>query len=42
MTESIDALGAVLAAVVLVALAHPDPQMRAAAERVLRIIFRFE
>ncbi|MET9555097.1 hypothetical protein [Streptomyces sp. NPDC006645] len=42
MTESLDAFGGALTALVLVALAHPDPRLRATAERLLRIIFRTE
>ncbi|WP_326797454.1 hypothetical protein OG946_20205 [Streptomyces sp. NBC_01808] len=42
MTESLGALSAVLTALILVALAHPDAQLRATAERLLRIIFRTE
>ncbi|RAJ61690.1 hypothetical protein K378_04050 [Streptomyces sp. Amel2xB2] len=33
---------AVLAAVILVALGHPDPLLRARAEQLLRIVFRVE
>ncbi|WP_259471761.1 hypothetical protein [Streptomyces shenzhenensis] len=39
MTESLGALSAVFTALFLVALAHPDPQLRATAERLLRIVF---
>lgn len=42
MTESLDAFSGALTALLLVALSHPDPRMRATAERLLRIIFRAE
>ncbi|MFE4413093.1 hypothetical protein [Streptomyces sp. NPDC056821] len=39
MTESLAPLGAVFTALVLVALAHPDPELRVTAERLLRMLF---
>ncbi|MFF1595457.1 hypothetical protein ACFVY0_46680 [Streptomyces sp. NPDC058286] len=36
---TLEPLSAVLTALVLVALAHPDPQLRASAERLLRLLF---
>ncbi|MFE1770277.1 hypothetical protein [Streptomyces sp. NPDC059008] len=39
MNESFGALGAIVMSLALVALAHPDPSLRATAERLLRIMF---
>ncbi|MFE0877308.1 hypothetical protein ACFW4X_21035 [Streptomyces smyrnaeus] len=39
MNTPLDAFGAIFMALVLVALAHPDPQLRASAERLLSVLF---
>ncbi|WP_437110912.1 hypothetical protein [Streptomyces sp. enrichment culture] len=38
MTESLAPFSAVFMALVLVALAHPDPDLRATAERLLNLL----